>query len=364
MSRFVRLCETPSPTGEERAVADLVTAELESHGLTVVEDEAAGPAGAGAGNLLARIPGRADRYVMFCAHLDTVPHDGPIEVELDDEGVYRSAGDTILGADNKAAVAVLLELAARHSAEPPPVGIELLLTVAEEQGLRGAAAFDMSALRSETGFVLDHASAIGEVITAAPTHMRIEAELIGVEAHAGIRPEDGRSAIVAAASAIASMELGRLDDETTANVGLIEGGSSGNVVPGRCRLYGEARSVDDDRATAVIAAMSEQIVWAASEAGCEVSIVTERIFPGYRVPDDSEALRLAEAGLRSRGHEPSRIATGGGSDANVFVAGGMDCVLLANGTWENHTPAEWVAREDMAAMLAVCEGILEEAGRC
>jgi len=201
MSRFVRLCETPSPTGRERAVADLVRGELEGLGLTVTEDDAAGPAGAGAGNLLARIPGRADRCLMFCAHLDTVPHDGPIEVELDEDGIYRSAGDTILGADNKAAVAVLIELAARHAEEPPPVGIELLFTVAEEQGLRGAAAFDRSALRAETGFVLDHATAIGEVITAAPTHMRVRAEFKGVEAHAGIRPEDGRSAISPAAAA-------------------------------------------------------------------------------------------------------------------------------------------------------------------
>ncbi len=365
MSRFVRLCETSSPTGDERAVADLVTSELEAFGLTVTEDDAAGPAGAGAGNLLARIPGRSDGYVMFCAHLDTVPHDGPIEVRMDEEGVYRSAGDTILGADNKAAVAVLIELASRHSSEPPPIGIELLFTVAEEQGLLGAAAFDRSALRSETGFVLDHATAIGEVITAAPTHMRIRAEFKGVEAHAGIRPEEGRSAVVAAAAAISAMDLGRIDDETTANIGLIEGGSSGNVVAGRCGLLGEARSVDDDRATAVIASMSEQMVWAASESGCEVDIVTERVFSGYRIPDDSRALRIAEDALRARGHQPARIATGGGSDANVFVAGGMDCVLLANGTWENHTADEWVARDDLAGMLDVCESILvEAANRC
>lgn len=365
MSRFVRLCEIASPTGSEREIADAVRAELEGFGLEVSEDDAAGPAAAGAGNLLARIPGRSDRHVMFCAHLDTVPHDEPIEVELDDEGIYRSSGDTILGADNKAAVAVLLELAARHSKEPPPVGIELLFTVAEEQGLLGAAAFDLSRLRSDTGFVLDHASAIGEVITATPTHMRIRAEFKGVEAHAGIRPEDGRSAIVAASAAISTMELGRIDPETTANIGLIEGGTSGNVVAGRCRMLGEARAIDPDRATALIASMSDQMVWAASEAGCEVDIVTERVFPGYRVPEDSEALAIAESALSARGHEPVRITTGGGSDANVFIAGGMDCVLLANGTWENHTSDEWVARKDLAAMLEVCEAILSEAaGGC
>ncbi len=361
MSRFVRLCETASPTGSERAVADLVRGELEGFGLTVGEDDAAGPAGAGAGNLLCRIPGTKDGFVMFCAHLDTVPHDGPIRVRLDEEGIYRSAGDTILGADNKAAVAVLLELAARCARVPPPIGIELLFTVAEEQGLLGAAAFDQDRLRSRTGFVIDHASPVGEVITAAPTHMKIKATFHGVEAHAGVRPEDGRSAIAAAAGAVAALDLGRLDAETTANVGLISGGSSGNVIPGTCRIEGEARSVDPDRAVTVVAAMSEQITWAASEAGCEVEIVTERVFPGYRIPVGSTALAIAERAFRACRIEPVRIATGGGSDANVFIERGMDCLLLADGTLANHTPDERIARDDLARMLGVCEQILHEA---
>ncbi len=168
---------------------------------------------------------------MFCAHLDTVPHRGLVEV-VDDEGVFRSRGETILGADNKAAVAVFMELVARRAETPPPVGIELVLTVAEEQGLRGAKAFDSSVLRSRVGFVLDHAGPVGEVIVATPTQQKILADFIGVEAHAGIKPEDGSSAIAAAAAAIGRMELGRLDEQTTANVGLIKGGTSGNVVPG------------------------------------------------------------------------------------------------------------------------------------
>ncbi|HET7573918.1 MAG TPA: M20/M25/M40 family metallo-hydrolase, partial [Solirubrobacterales bacterium] len=190
---FVRLCEVRSPTGEEREVADTIVAELRALGLEVSEDDAAGPAEAGAGNILARLPGRGEGWVMFCAHIDTVPHPGQIEV-VQADGVFRSAGETILGADNKAAVAVFMELVARHAAEPPPVGIELLLTVAEEQGLRGAKAFDVTTLRSECGFVLDHASAIGEVIVSSPTQQRVLADFHGVEAHAGIRPEDGSSA--------------------------------------------------------------------------------------------------------------------------------------------------------------------------
>jgi len=153
--RFVRYCEVRSPTGEEREIADTLAAELRAMGLEVVEDDAAEAAQAGAGNLIARSSGTAGGWVMFCAHVDTVPHEGRVEV-LDDEGIFRSRGDTILGADNKAAVAVFMELIARHVERPTPVGIELVLTVAEEQGLRGAKAFDASQLRSQAGFVLDH----------------------------------------------------------------------------------------------------------------------------------------------------------------------------------------------------------------
>ncbi len=342
----------------------MVTAELESFGFKVSEDDAAGPAGASCGNLLVRIPGEKPDFVMFCAHLDTVPHDGPIEVVLED-GIYRSGGETILGADNKAAVAVLIELAARHREDPPAIGIELLFTVAEEQGLRGAAAFDLSEVRSKMAFVMDHATDIGEVIAAAPSHHGISAVFSGVEAHAGLDPESGRSAIGAAVAAISEMELGRVEPGTTANIGLIEGGSSGNVVPGRCRVSGEARSLDADRAVELVMAMTDSMIWAASEAGCEVDIKTEQHFEAYRVPDDSPGLAVAEAALRERGHSPERITTGGGSDAHVFRAAGLDAILLANGTYDNHTHQESVPRENLAEMLEICEQIvIEVADRC
>jgi tripeptide aminopeptidase len=358
---FVRLCEIRSPTGEEREVADTILAELRALGLEVSEDDAAGPAEAGAGNIVARLPGRSDRWAMFCAHIDTVPHPGQIEV-INDDGVFRSRGETILGADNKAAVAVFMELVTRHAAEPPAVGIELLLTVAEEQGLRGAKAFDVSALRSDYGFVLDHAGPVGEVIVATPTQQQIRADFVGVEAHAGIEPEDGSSAIAAAAAAIDRMELGRLDAETTANVGLIEGGTSGNVVPGHCGIHAEARSLDSDRVAAVAGEMADACAWGASEHGCDVDVHLEELFRGYRLPSTSPALALAEAGLRDTGHEPVRTSIGGGSDANALRLDGFDCVLLANGARDVHTANECVSARDLDAMLEVCEAIVAAAG--
>jgi tripeptide aminopeptidase len=361
--RFVRLCEIPSPTGQERQVADAVTEELRGLGLRVVEDDAAETARAGSGNLVARVPGRGERWVTFCAHLDTVPHEGPIEVALEN-GVYRSRGETILGADDKAAVAVLIELAARRATSPPEVGVELLFTVAEEDGLRGAQAFDVATLRSEFGFVLDHATPIGELITAAPSYQRIVADFVGAEAHAGIRPEAGHSAIAAASAAVAAMQLGRLDEQTTANVGLIRGGTAANVVAARCRIEGEARGIEASRAADVAGSMSDACTFGATEHGCDVEVEIEELWRAYRIAPGSVPLRVASAALERTGHEVRRITTGAGSDAHALIAAGFDCLLLANGTEANHTPEESVAAESLERMLGVCEAILAEAARC
>ena len=360
LDRFVRLCEIASPTGDERAVADAVSGELRELGVEATDDGTAEAARSNSGNLIARIPGRSDGWVMFCAHLDTVPHDGPVEVELSD-GVFRSRGETILGADNKAAVTVLVELAARHAQTPPPVGLELVFTVAEEDGLRGAKALDLGSLLSPYGFVFDHASPIGEVIVAAPTYERLAADFQGAEAHAGIRPEDGRNAIAAAAAAIGEMKLGRLDEETTANVGTISGGTATNVVPGECRIEAEARSLDGARASDAIGSMTDACTWAAGEFDCDVAIDVFEMFRGYRVPKDAQSVAVARAALERRGHEPREVATGGGSDANALMAAGYEALLLANGTEANHTPEESVAAQRIVEMLEISEAIVEEA---
>jgi tripeptide aminopeptidase len=295
--------------------------------------------------------------------MDTVPPLAPIEPELVDGG-WRNANEGILGADNKAAVAVLLAIARRFAGEPPPVGIELLFTVGEEIALAGAKQFERAELRSEYGYVFDHASAIGEIVVASPTYYRLDAELHGAAAHAGIRPEQGRSAIIAAARAIASMRLGRIDDETTANVGEVHGGTAGNVVPERCAIVAEARSLDPDRAEQTITAMIECIHDAcnAPDAECDVDVAVARLFDGYRLAADAPAARTAAAALRDCGYEPRPILTGGGSDANVLVAAGFPCVNLANGTERNHEPGERVSVEALEGMLDVALALLHRAG--
>jgi tripeptide aminopeptidase len=358
---FARLCAIPSPFGSERACAEAVARELRTIGLGVEEDGVAGEVGAECGNLLARIPGRGERTILLCAHLDTVPEAGVIEPVVQDGG-WVSAGDTILGADNKAAVAVILAVARRCAIEGSPVGLELLFTVSEENALAGAKAFDVSTLTSQWGYVFDHASPIGEIIVAAPTYYRFEAEFRGAPAHAGIRPEDGRSAVSAAARAICAMNLGRIDEETTANVGSIEGGAGGtNIVPARCRVVGETRSLDPAKADASIAELIAHIHDAANtpECFCDVDVTTQRLFEGYRHAANAPAVLAAEAALRACGYAPQRRSTGGGSDANAFEAAGLHVTNLANGTERNHEPDERVAVAALEGMLDVTFALLD-----
>jgi tripeptide aminopeptidase len=359
---FAELCAIPSPSGRERAVADRVADELRALGLDVDEDDAATATGGDCGNLLARLDGRSERSVLLCAHLDTVPHDGEIEPVLVD-GAWESAGQTILGADNKAAVVVLLALAHRAAVEGTPISVELLFTVGEENALAGAKSFDVTRLRSALGYVFDHASPIGEIVVASPTYYRLEARFRGQAAHAGIRPEAGRSAVVAAAKAVASMRLGRIDDETTANVGSIHGGAAGtNIVPDRCTVLGEARSLSDPAADVLIAEMVDRCYDAANDpvCDCDVDVSVERLFRGYRQRPSAEPVAAAEAALRACGYTPARIQTGGGSDANAFTALGLPCTNLANGTERNHEPSERVSQASLQGMLDVTFALLDE----
>ncbi|MCW3018645.1 MAG: peptidase dimerization domain protein [Solirubrobacterales bacterium] len=391
---FAELCRIESPSGHERGCAERVIAELRALGVKVHEDDAGPRAGSDCGNLLAFIPAgdRAGGHraetdadadadaeaeanaaaaderdarrpsVLLCAHLDTVPLQAPVEPVLLDGG-WENANDGILGADNKAAVAVLLALARHVRRRGAPVDVELLFTVGEEVALAGARAFDTARLRSDFGYVFDHASAIGEVVLDSPTHFRVQASFRGAAAHAGIRPEEGRSAILAAARAVASLSLGRLDDGTTVNVGTISGGTAINVVPERCSLSLEARALGDERADTVVAEIVDRLHEAANlpDCDCDLDVSVERTFSGYRLTPNSRAVRVAEQALRRCGHEPVHISSGGGSDANALIAAGFATVNLANGTEHNHEPGERVSVPALEQMLDVALALLDEA---
>jgi tripeptide aminopeptidase len=360
---FAALCRIASPSKRERLCGDMVIERLRAAGLEVSEDGAGQTLGGDCGNLLARIPGRGEETILLCAHLDTVPLAAPVEPVLRD-GVWANANEAILGADNKAAVAVLLVLAERLAVTPANVAIELLFTVGEERALSGAKEFEAGVLRSRIGFAFDSAAPVGGVIVSSPTHYRIAAELHGVAAHAGLRPENGRSAILAAARAIAAMRLGRIDPESTANIGVIDGGSAANVVPDRCRILGEARSLDADRAQRLASEIVECLTDAANdpECECDLDVTMEREFEGYRVRASSPELDLASAALRDCGFEPQPAASGGGSDANALRASGIAVLNIANGTERNHEPSECVAAEALEAVLDVAFALIARAG--
>ena len=269
---FLELCAIPSPSGHERAVADRVGSYLTKLDLAWDEDDAAGRLEGDTGNIYCRLPATngGGTPIFICAHTDTVPPEAAIDPVVDD-GIVRNAAGTILGSDNKAAVAVMLEAARRILGEGRPhAGIELLFTAQEEVSLRGAGAFEHTRLVARTGFVYDQGAQIGEIVLGSPHGRLLDFRFHGRAAHAGMNPEDGRTAIGAAARAIADFRLGRVDEETSANVGEIKGGTARNVVPEWCSFTAEVRSHDEHKATDLVREMLETAAFAASMSECEL----------------------------------------------------------------------------------------------
>ncbi len=360
---FLELCAIPSPPGDERAVADVVGRYLSELGVEWDEDDAGARVGSNAGNLFCRLPGGEDggTPLFLCAHLDTVPPSGPLRPVVED-GVVRNAGGTILGADNKSAVAVMLEAARTIVAENRPhAGLELVFTPKEEVGLLGATAFDHERLEAHVGYVFDQAAPIGEIILGAPSASRIEARFHGRAAHAGMYPEEGRSAILAASRAIADLRLGRIDEETSANVGTITGGTARNIVPEWCSFEAEARSRDDGKLATLTQEMLDSIAYAASVSDCTVETEVHAQYWGYRFRADDLPVRLATDALRRSGYEPTTAWSGGGADANVFNTRGLACVNLANGMAEIHTADEHIHVADLEGMVGVALALVDAA---
>jgi tripeptide aminopeptidase len=362
---FLELCAIPSPSTQERAVADRVAEVLTQLGLTWDEDDAAERLGGDTGNIYCRIPptnGAGGTPLFLCAHTDTVPPETTIEPVVGDDGVVRNAAGTILGSDNKAAVVVMLEAARRVlEEERDHAGIELLFTPQEEVSLRGADAFDHTRLVASTGYVYDQGAPIGEIVLGSPHGRLLDFRFHGAAAHAGMHPEDGRSAIAAASRAIADFRLGRIDEETSANVGVISGGTARNVVPEWCSFTAEVRSHDERKAIDLAREMIESAAFAASLVDCAVESEVRPSFPGYRFRESDEPVRLAATALERAGYTPSYALSGGGADANVFNARGLRCVNLANGMMEIHTPDEHIAVADLEGMVEVTLALVDAA---
>jgi tripeptide aminopeptidase len=365
VDHFLELCALPSPSGRERAVADRVTAYLTALGLGWDEDDAGARLDGDTGNVYCRIPPTTSgggTPIFLCAHTDTVPPETAIDPVVGEDGVVRNTADTILGSDNKAAVVAMLEAVRRVLEEGREhAGLELLFTPQEEVSLRGADAFDHTRLVATTGYVYDQGAPIGEIVLGSPHARLLDFRFHGRAAHAGMYPEDGRSAIAAASRAIADFRLGRIDEETSANVGVITGGTARNVVPEWCSFTAEVRSHDESKAVALAREMLESAAFAASLADCEVESEVRPSFPGYRFRESDEPVRLAATALERCGYTPSYALSGGGADANVFNARGLQCVNLANGMTEIHTPDEHIAVADLEGMVDVTLALIDVA---
>jgi tripeptide aminopeptidase len=324
---FLELARLVTPSGRERATADRCAAYLRDLGVAVVEDDAGAKIDGDTGNLYARLEATAEGTpIFFCAHTDTVPASMAIEPRIDGDYVVN-ANETILGADNKATVAGMLD------------GVRRIV--------------DASRLAARIGFVYDHAGPLGGIVMAAPGQNTISLAFRGQAAHAGIAPEEGRSAIAAAARAIAAMRLGRIDEETTANVGTIAGGVARNVVAPSCVVEAEVRSRDMDRLAEETAYLLEVAATAAADEGCSLETAVREEYAAYRFRRGDLVVRMARQALEAAGLPVREEETGGGADAHVFNQQGIPCVVLTSGMERIHGPGERILAADVDRMSEI-----------
>lgn len=349
---FCNLCSINAPPLKERDVVDWGKEYLAQMGLEVWEDDAASRIKGNANNVIARLPANkaGARSIFLSAHWDTVEPTAGLEIEERD-GVYYSKSDTILGADDKAGMAPAIEAVHFFIESGEPHGdVYLIFCVAEEIGLKGAFACDIAALGVDFGYVFDTGPPVGTFVNRVGTHDRLNARVIGKPAHAGKDPEHGINAIQAAAKGLAAMRLGRIDEETTANAGIISGGTGVNVVPAECIVRCEARSFDTTKLEAQIAHMRERFEAGAREMGAQVEFEYERAYSGYYIPESEPVVTLAVEAAKKLGFSGDLRKTLGGSDANAFNEKGVPSIVCGTGMKEIHTHNEHVSKQDLVGL--------------
>lgn len=346
---FLRLGAINSPPLHEGEIAGILESALRELGFSVVRDGAGREIGGETGNIIATkkgsIPGAVP--ILLSAHMDTVvPTDGwGYRIE---DGIIHSNGNTILGADDKAALASILETMRVIDETAMPHGdIQVVFSIAEEPGLVGLKHLDFSLVTAKYAFVYDVDEPVGGIITSAPFHYGISAKIHGKPAHAGMRPEDGISAISIAAKAITEMRLGRIDEETTANIGVISGGSVVNMVPDICCIKGEARSLKVRKLEAQVQHMYDAFANASRMHGQTMEFDISRWYDGYELSESCPVARIAVHAAKEMGVTPRICSTGGGSDANVFNAKGIPAVVLGIGYRNAHSVNECIAISDL-----------------
>jgi tripeptide aminopeptidase len=362
---FTELCLIDAPSLRERECVEYTKRYLEAMGLEVHEDQAGAKIGGNANNLIAWLRGNkpgAPR-IFLSAHFDTVEPTAGLQIEERD-GVFYSASDTILGADDKGGMAPAIEAVNALIESGEPHGdVCLLLAVAEEIGLKGAEAVELEELNIDFGFVLDTGPPVGSFVTRTATHDKLDITIIGKPAHAGKDPEKGINAIQVAAAAINGMTLGRIGPETTANIGIIEGGSAVNVVCPHVLIRAEARSTSIEELDKQVEHMITRFEQAAREWGAEVSIDHKRHYRSYHVPDDAQVVQIARRASRNLGFDPVLRTTLGGSDANVYNSKGVQSIVVATGMDKIHTHDEFISRKDLVDTARLAYELVLESAR-
>ena len=363
--RFETLVRIDSESGSEALIAKVLEKELTGLGATVAFDNAGAKVNGNCGNLVATFKGNTDvDPVMLSGHMDTVVPGKGVQVIFED-GVFRSDGTTILGSDDKSALAIILEVMQvikDNNLPCPPV--EVVMTVCEEQGLLGAKNLDCDLLKSEFGYILDAVDTQG-IVTRAPAANKISAKIYGRAAHAGGSPENGVSAIYAAACAIAKLELGRSDEETTCNLGVISGGAATNIVPEYVEIHGETRAHDPaklDKVTHTIVSTFEKTMaelQANGDALPRVEMIVENDFPHTNIPEDHVVIKLAQKAAANLGRDLTCKTSGGAADANVFFNKGIAAGVIGTGMTDVHTLKESIALKDMVSCAELVLEILQ-----
>ena len=356
---FLELTAIPSLSRQEGKIARRLESILKDMGASVEVDDAGEQVGGNTGNILARFTGTdaAAPPMLLSAHMDTVAPASEIHTVIDGD-IIHTDHTSVLGGDDKAGLVAILEAIRVLRERGLPHGdLEVVITICEESGLLGAKHFDTSRLRARRGLVLD-VDGVNELVTRAPAANRLSFTVHGLEAHAGICPERGISALQVVSEAIAGMRLGRVDEETTANLGVIQGGLATNIVPSQVVVRGETRSRSDAKLKAQTEHMLSRFEEAVARHGvtlegrehrARLEAKVERQYERLELADGASIVRLVTGAAASLGRTCPTRSTGGGSDANVFVARGLEVANLACGMRDIHTVNEWVDVKDLVA---------------
>jgi len=358
---FLDMVRVNTPPRHEKAASEIAYKILIELGFECAYDDAGEKVGGDVGNLIAFKKGTVENAptIFFSAHFDTVEATPGLEPTLDGD-VIKTDGKTVLGADDISGMAPILEAMRLLQEQSIPHGdIQLLLTICEEIGLVGAKHLDPKRIKARFGYVLDAGPPVGSLVYSAPTQDIFEVWIHGRPAHAGAQPEDGTSAVLVAARAIARMKLGRIDHETTANVGVITGGTATNIVPAECYVKCEARSRNpakmETQRDQMIACFREE----AEAAKITVDVKNENAYPAYELKMDDEVLTLGMAAAERIGLEPLLRVTGGGADANIFNANGFPTTVLGCGMMNIHRHDEYVLISDLVKSTQLVVSIAE-----